>query len=72
MTHRNPPARIRWDDAFDAWGVTSTADPNDTILCTNWRDAIDVANNARMAPDQATITPPDHIQVVHFTVRTHS
>jgi hypothetical protein len=72
VTHRNPPARIRWDDAFDAWGVTSTTDPNDTILCTNWCDAIYLANNARIEPTEATITPPDHIQAIHFNVRTHA
>lgn len=72
MTYRNPPARIRWDDAFDAWGVTSTASPNDTILCTNWCDAIYLVNNARIAPTEATITPPDHIRAAHFNVRTHA
>lgn len=57
MTHRNPPARIRWSPSFAAWGVTSTADPSDTILCTNnWCDAIEIANNGYMAPTEATIT----------------
>lgn len=50
MTHRNPPARIRWDDAFDAWGVTSTTDPKATMLCTNWCDAIELASTARIVP----------------------
>lgn len=72
MTHRNPPARIRWDATFAAWGVTSTTDPNGTILLCNWGDAIDVANNGRIVPTQATFTPPDGIQAVHFNVRTHA
>lgn len=70
MTHRNPPARIRWDDAFDAWGVTFTTDPNDTILCTNWCDAIEVASNGYLAPIEETFTPPDHIHAIHFNLRT--
>lgn len=72
MTHRNPPARIRWDAAFAAWGVTSTTDPSDTIITCNWDDAIEVANNGYMAPTEATFTPPDGTQAVHFNVRTHS
>ena len=70
MTHRNPPARIRWDDAFDAWGVTSTTDPKATMLCTNWCDAIELASTARIVPTEATITPPDGTQAIHFNVRT--
>lgn len=54
MTRRNPPARIRWDDSFDAWGVTITAAPNDTILCANWCDAIDVATHLGNADNHNT------------------
>lgn len=72
MTHRNPPARIRWDREYSAWGVTATADPNDTILCTNWCDAIALANNVRIVPTEETFTPPDGTQAVHFNVRTHA
>lgn len=71
MTHRNPPARIRWDEAFDAWGVTSNTDPTDVVLTCNWDDAITLANNGRITPTRATFTPPDDIQMFHFTVRTH-
>lgn len=71
MTHRNPPARIRWSPAFAAWGVTSTTAPSDVILTCNWVDAIELANNGRIVPTHATFTPPDDIQMFHTTVRTH-
>ena len=71
MTHRNPPARIRWNPSFAAWGVTSNTAPNDTILTCNWDDAIEVANNSHMAPTEKTSTYPDGTQAVHFYVRTH-
>ena len=54
MTHRNPPARIRWDDSFDAWGVTSTTDPSDVVLTCNWCDAIDVATHLGNAGNHNT------------------
>lgn len=75
MTHRNPPTRIRWDDAFDAWGVTSTTAPNDVILTCNWADAIELANNFFMALNEVTITihpTPDGRQKVYSLERTHA
>lgn len=53
MTRRNPPARIRWDDAFDAWGVTST-DTGDTILTCDWDVAIQVATHLGNADNHNT------------------
>ena len=54
MTHRNPPARIRWDDAFDAWGVTITTAPNDVVLTCNWDDAIELATHLGTADNHNT------------------
>lgn len=71
MTHRNPPTRIRWSPAFAAWGVTSTTAPNDVVLTCNWDDAIELANNGRIVPTQATITPTDGTHAIHFNVRTY-
>lgn len=53
MTHRNPPARIRWNREYSAWGVTST-DRYDTILLCRWDYAIEVANNLGNADNHNT------------------